>query len=697
MFKLKLVDLRGEDARFAFGPIFSLEEKELEIMKFLKAPSMAAMVGVSVLGLSVSAPSETYAQTGDVPVDAWALRNVVNAVQISPDGKHILVHINPSKDGEYLLQIYKSDDLSKPYRTLNADPMEIITARWVNDNFIFGTAWQVSRKRVNGPEEDVRDYLTYSYDLSKNKFVPVDGQFAIVNTLPGEPDTVLVGGGNAIPDSTGVDPFQAFRPRAYYRYNLKTGRRKLVMKGSSKFPTAFFDNEGYPRYTQTRDLATNKLKTYYRKPGDGSWTQFGAEYDLDKHENLYRVLGGVHGFVGFKHDDPSIGYIVDNRDGEDKAALWEFDFNTGQFGKKLFQAKEGDVLGIQTHSIPGNDKLAAAIYPGAKRERHWFDEEEKALYEALEQQIPNAHQLSVTSRSRDGQRMIVQNSGPKDPGSFWLVKDGQLAKLGSRNPEVLPSQLSEVKYIRYKARDGLEIPGYITIPKGEGPFPLVVQHNGGPHVNAVQGYSEMGQMMANAGYMVFYPQNRISTGWGQKHFDAGYGEHGLAMQDDKDDGVKYLIEQGLVDPDRVAFFGWSYGGYAALVAASREEQLYQCTIAVAAVADAAKVYRTRRGSNSPKALDDWGKRRGMIGINPIKEVDKVNIPVLMVHPKQDRRVLYFNFTDYKKAFEAAGKEGQFVTVDGADHFSNTWMFDHQQQLYTKMLDYLANDCGPGGL
>ena len=666
-------------------------------MKLLKAPLMAAMVGVSVLGLSVAAPSETQAQTGSVPVDAWALRNVVNAVQISPDGKHVLVHVNPTKDGEYLLQIYKSDDLSKPYRTLNADPMEIISASWVNDNFIFGAAWQVNRKKVKGPEEDVRDYRTYSYDLSKNKFVPVDGNFGIVNTLPAEPDTVLVGGGNAIPDSSGVDPFQAFRPRAYYRYNLKTGRRKLVLKGTNKFPTAVFDNEGNPRFAQTQDRASNKLKTYFRKPGDGSWTQFGPEFDLDKHENLYRVLGGIHGLVGFKHDDPNVGYIVDNPNGEDKAALWEFDFNTGQLGKKLFQAEHGDVLGIQTHSIPGNDRLAAAIYPGAKRERHWFDEDEKALYEALEKQIPNAHQLTISSRSRDGQRMVVQNSGPKDPGSFWLVKDGQLAKLGSRNPELLPDQLSEVKYIRYKARDGLEIPGYVTIPKGEGPFPLVVQHNGGPHVNAVQGYSEMSQMLANAGYMVFYPQNRISTGWGQKHFDAGYGEHGLAMQDDKDDGVKYLIEQGLVDPDRVAFFGWSYGGYAALVATSREEQLYQCAIAVAAVADAEKVYRTRSRGSSPKAIDDWAKRRGMIGINPINEVEKVNIPLLMVHGDVDRRVLYFNFTDYKKAFEAAGKDGQFVTLKGADHFGNTLMFDHQQQLYTKMLDYLANDCGPGGL
>ncbi|MFL0357388.1 alpha/beta hydrolase family protein [Erythrobacter sp. GH1-10] len=664
-------------------------------MKLLKAPLMAAMVGVSALGLSVAAPSDTQAQAS-VPVDVWALRSVVNAVQVSPDGKHVLVHKVESRDGEYLLEIYSTDDLSKPLRRLNADPMEIVSAQWVSNNFIFGTAWQVNRSTVKRPEQDVRDYLAYSYNLEENEFSKAAGEFQLIGTLPKEPNKILIAEGNAIPDPTGVDPFAAFRPRAYYKFNLESGGKELVMKGNSKFPTVQrWDSDGNPRYTSVLDANDGKLKEYYRKPGDGSWTLF-QETDMEDQGNLYRILGGIHGIAGFSADDPNIGYLIDNRDGEDKAALYEFDFNTGSVGEKLVAVEDADIMGLQLHSIPGNDKVVAARYPGAKMERAWFDADEKALYDALEQQIPYAHQVTITSRSVDGKTMIVQNVGPRDPGSFWMVKNGQLAKLGSRNPLVNPEQLSDVKYIRYKARDGLEIPAYITIPKGEGPFPLVVQHNGGPHVNGMVLYDEIGQMLANAGYMVLHPENRISTGWGQKHFDAGYGEHGLAMQDDKDDGVKYLIEQGLVDPDRVAFMGWSYGGYAALVAASRENNLYQCSIAVAAVADAEKQYMGRRNTDL-KALDEWSKRRGTIGVNPINEVSKVNIPLLMVHGDVDRRVMYYHFKDYKKAFEAAGKKGQFVTLEGADHFSNTLMFDHQQQLFTKVLDYLANDCGPGGL
>lgn len=664
-------------------------------MKLLKVSLAAALVGVSAIGLVTAAPTPTQAQ-GSIPVDVWALRDVVNAVQISPDGKHLLVHKVESREGEYILEIYDTADLSKPLRRLNADPMEITSASWVSDDVIFGQAWQVNRKTVKGPEDDVRDYKTYSYSLSANKFTSVDGNFGIVNLLPNEPDHVLVSTGTVVPDGTGVDPYAAARPRSYYKFDLRNGTRSLVLRGGGKIPyVSTWDDEGNPRYTEIQDIAAGKIISYYRKPGDGDWTKLN-ELDLNDSKNLYRILGGFVGIAGFDPKDPNTGYLIDNLNGDDKSALYEFDFTTGKVGKKLFQAQDADVIGIQRSSIPGTSKLVAAVYPGEKYERHWFDEEEKALYQALEQQIPYAWQVSIASRSLDGKSMVVTNRGPHDPGSFWLVKDGKLAKLGSRNPLLNPEQLADVKFIRYPARDGLMIPGWITIPKGKGPFPLIVQHNGGPQVNGMVGYDEWGQMLANAGYMVFHPDQRISTGWGQKHFDAGYGEHGGKMQDDKDDGVKYLIDQGLVDPDRVAFFGWSYGGYSALVSLSREPQLYQCAIAGAAVANPEKQYLGRRNPDL-KALDEWERRRGTIGINPMNEIAKVNIPLLMIHGNVDRRVQYYHFKEYQKAFQAAGKTGEFVTLEGADHFYNTLMFNHQQQLYTKMLDYLANDCGPGGL
>ncbi|MHA6334434.1 alpha/beta hydrolase family protein [Qipengyuania sp. CAU 1752] len=664
-------------------------------MKLFKAACLAAAGTVMTLGLAPAIAGPQNQPT--VPLEVWSLRDVVNLVQVSPDGKHLLVLKTESRDGEHILEIYDTNEMSKPLRRLNAKPMELISARWVSNNHIFGTAWQVKRSKVNGPEEDVREYATYSYNLEKNKFQQIDGEFSIVNSLPDEDMEVLVATGRDDSALTGVDPFSAFKPRSYYRYNLESGKRTLVMRGTVKYPRPTFDLQGNPRYVESYDAASKTVKTYYRLPGEGSWTEFGTGFDLDSHENLYRVLGGFQGLAGFKEDDPTIGYIIDNR-GEDKAALWEFDFKTGQFGEKLFSTPDADVMGIATSSLPNSSKLVAAVYPGEKYERAWFDAEEAALYAQFQKLIPEAHQLSISSRSLDGGTMVVQNTGPKDPGSFWFVKDGSITKLGSRNPLLKPEQLSDVEFIKYPARDGHMIPAYLTKPKGEGPFPLIVLPHGGPHVTEVVTYDEWGQLLANAGYMVLQPQYRMSVGWGQKHFDDAYGQHGLLMQDDKDDGVKHLIDQGLVDPDRVAMFGWSYGGYAALVALTRENNLYQCAIAGAAVADPEKVYMLRRSPNDAKALDDWSQRRGMIGINPIKEVGKPSIPLLMVHGDVDARVLYFNFKDYKEAMDKAGKtNAQYLTLKGADHFSRTLMYEHQEAFYTKMIDYLANDCGPGGL
>jgi dienelactone hydrolase len=699
-------------------------------MRLKKFPLMAA-VALAVIPLT-----GTAAQNGmpSVPIDVWALRDTVATMDISPDGKHMLMLRMPSKDGEYIMELFKTDDLGKPWRTLNAKPMEMITAQFVHNDYIFGAAWQVVRDKVNSQEEDVRSYKSFAYNLKTNKFSELPGQFNFVSLLPKEPDKILIETSTPNDGGFGVDPFAAFRPRSYYKFNLASGTRELVMKGTTRNPTASFDSDGNPRYSEGYDEVTNESVTYYRNPGDNSWKEFGQRYDLDKHENLYRLLGGFQGLAGFDPARPNIGYMIDNR-GEDKAALWEFDFNTGQFGRKLFSAPNADVLGVKLNSmqLAGDTRLAAAIYPGAKMERHWFDPEEKALYQLLEKSIPFAHNVNIKTRSQDGKTMLVTNSGPRDPGSFWLFVDGKIGKLASKNPLLKPEQLADVEFINYPARDGQNVPAYITKPKGKGPFPLIVIPHGGPHVNEVINYDEWGQILANAGYMVLQPQYRMSVGWGQKHFDSAYGQHGLAMQDDKDDGVKHLVSKGLVDPNRVAMFGWSYGGYAALVASQRTPQLYQCAIAGAAVADPEKSYIQGRSSSTPKALDDWAKRRGTIGINPIKDISKTNIPTLMVHGSVDRRVMYWHYKDYQSAATKAGLAGRvivgdsdpgdtgtatqgqagskrtevvpgtsggyvkFLSLDGADHFYNTLMYDHQHKLYTNMLDFLKNDCGPGGL
>ena len=664
---------------------------------------------VSATFLAIAVPNTAFSKDA-VPIDYFAIRHGIANIAVSPDGQHVLVLALESRDGQNVLKIYNTDDFSKPLKTLASGSTQFMDARWVSDNVISGSTWKWVRNKVRGPEDSAIDGLLYSYDLRTEKFTNLEPEktnraegsgFTIVNNLPDDPDKILISTGTSVGADLGVDPFRLFRPRSYYKYNLKTGGKSLVIKGSRKYGSIRFDGEGNPIFATGRDRNSKETINYYRPDGSKKWVEFGRRRNDNNYDDLYDIIGGANRVVGMKYEDPTTAIIIDNN-GEDKASLWEYDLVGDKFGKKLFQARDADVIGTLSHSNrwgegeDGDVPIVAAIFPGAKRERHWFDMKEKALYAQFERKIPNSHSVSISSRSRDGKTMIIQNSGPKDPGSFWLVRNGKMAKLGSRNPLLAAEDLSNVEYIRYKARDGQVVPAYVTKPNtGSAPWPLVVLPHGGPHVNEVIGFDEWGQVLANNGYMVLQPQYRMSTGWGKKHFDSALGQHGLTMQDDKDDGAQYLIDKGWARKDEVAMFGWSYGGYAALVAASRSPNMYQCVIAGAASADPKKAMLKQGGaSRLGKAVREWVESRGgFVGINPIEEIDKVNVPVFLVHGELDSRVLYFNYKDYKKAMNKAGKPGKFLSFKQTEHFSVFMSYKVQKELYTGILDFLENDCG----
>jgi dipeptidyl aminopeptidase/acylaminoacyl peptidase len=168
------------------------------------------------------------------------------------------------------------------------------------------------------------------------------------------------------------------------------------------------------------------------------------------------------------------------------------------------------------------------------------------------------------------------------------------------------------------------------------------------------------------------------------------------MQDDLDDGALHLVEEGLADRDRLAMFGWSYGGYAALVAAARTPQIYQCVVAGAGVSDnllQVNYYRDRlRGASRKEQLGMW-----LESVSPIDHVADVNIPMLVVHGAVDQRVPVDHSNRYRERLKEHGKRFEYLELEGADHFYNTLNYDHRLDFYRAMLEFLATDCGPEGL
>jgi dipeptidyl aminopeptidase/acylaminoacyl peptidase len=626
------------------------------------------------------------------PLEYWALRDVVSNVQVSPNGKRVALMKIPTRDGDPIIEVYDAANFEREPFRVNADPMEITDFDWLSDRAIVVSLRQKVRDKIEGFNQGVYETKLALLDVEKEEIEEVrEVNPTIENLLPNEPDKVIISFNPTEVDRSVERIEEAFRPRAYYELNLERGTKKLLLQGKLTLGQVEFDGEGNPWLARGYDIAKEEFIWYIRRPGRSDWEEIHRQHE-DKFET-FEVLGR-------DENNPAIVFVLANN-GRDTAGLWEFNVDSKSFGELVYARSDVNVAGVRMHSNPWTnpDTVVGVAYNTDKTHVEYFDGVEAATYAQLEGVIPEAHYTRITSRSRDGQTLTVYNVGPRDPGTYYLLKDGRLQTVGSTQPLLKSKDLADVKYISWTARDGKTIHGYLTVPHGEPPFPLIVLPHGGPFVGETVDYDEWGQMLANNGYLVLQPQYRGSTNYGLDFYLSAFiegGQGGYRMQDDKDDGALHLVQEGLADRDRLAMFGWSYGGYAALVAAARTPQIYQCVIAGAAVSDplmqVAYYSDLIEGAARIEQISMWED-----SISPIKEVEKVNVPILLIHGDVDQRVPPAHVRKYLKDLEKYNKPHKYVELKGADHFSNTLFYDHQITLYRAMIDFLKNDCGPGGL
>ena len=644
--------------------------------------------GLVLTSVFLSAPAVAADAPDPYPLEYWALREVINNAQVSPDGKHLALMKIPSKDGNPIIEVYDASDLSKEPFRLNADPMEITSFFWAGNQDIVFTLRQQVRNMIEGFNQGVYETRLAVVNIDKKKIHTFDETNpAIEDELPNKPGKILISFQEGGDDGPGAKITEAYRPRSYWEFDLRKGTKQLVIRGKLSVGNIDFAPDGTPVVARGFDLAKGDYIGYIRWPGEKRWTEVYRQSE-DSYENFETI---------WFDDQKPRNFLTIAYNGHDKRGVWSYNLDTREFEELIYRRSDVDVYGYRPHSNSWAEPrtVAGITYFTDKLHTEYFDEVEAATYQQLEQIIPHAHYVNINSRSADGNTMTIYNSGPTDPGTYYLLKDGQITVVGSRQPLLESEKLAGLKYITYESRDGKKIRAYVTVPQGEPPFPLVVMPHGGPFVSETPVYDEWAQMLANNGYMVVQPQYRGSFNYGMEFHKISFingGQGGHAMQDDKDDAALYLVEQGLADPDRMAMFGWSYGGYAALVAASREDQIYQCVIAGAAVADMIQqinYYRfALRGAQKERQLSYRED-----SINPIEEVAKVNVPILLIHGDVDQRVPVTHSNRYRKELDKHNKFYKYVELEGADHFYSTLFFEHQITLYESMIDFLDKDCG----
>ncbi len=632
--------------------------------------------------------SFSSANAGDpYPLEYFALREVVSNVELSPDGNRVAMLKILSRDGNPILHIYDTADLSADPFVVDSDPMELIGYGWLSDTVIVIELRQKVRNRIEGQNQGVYEYKIAKLDLKREKFEEFDvPRPNVENIVRNKEDKFIISTQPGGDENPGLP--EAFRPRAYYMMDLRKGTRQLLIRGKISLAQIGFDADGDPWLARGFEAVEGEYVWYYRPKGGKGWDPI---FRLDEYSfEDFTVLG--------KDSDVPGNLLVRANNGHDIMGLWSYSTEKKSFDELIYRRSDVDVYGVRVHSNQWQypDLITAISYYKDKFHYEYFDEIEGATFAQLEKLIPHAHYMAIQSRSRDGNTFTVFNQGPRDPGTYYLYKGGRFSTLGSQQPLIDSEELADLRYITYRARDGRKIAALLTVPNGEGPFPLIVLPHGGPFVQEIVIYDEWAQMLANNGYMVVQPQFRGSQGYGLEHYHIAFGkgsEAGHRMQDDKDDAALYLVEEGLADPGRVAMFGWSYGGYAALVAASRTPQIYQCVIAGAAVAD--QIRQLNEYAN-----DDFFRggikfqqetyRRG--AVNPIDEVEKVNVPILLIHGSVDQRVQSYHAKIYRDKLDRYGKDYRFKELDGADHFSNTLFYEHQIALYESIIGFLENDC-----
>jgi dipeptidyl aminopeptidase/acylaminoacyl peptidase len=284
----------------------------------------------------------------------------------------------------------------------------------------------------------------------------------------------------------------------------------------------------------------------------------------------------------------------------------------------------------------------------------------------------------VTSFSDDQHVAIVWAGHDREPGVYYVLdrKAGSLTQF-KRARELDPARLSPRRPVSYVARDGLTIHGYLTVPRGlEGKkVPLVVHPHGGPFgVRDTWGYDNDAQFLASRGYAVLQPNYRGSGGYGREFINRGRHQWGRAMQDDLTDGVNWAIAQGIADPDRVAIYGASYGGYAALIGAMLTPDLYCCAVNYVGASDLEITFK-RRGEDEFRYGDDFSYQHEWVGptrayrdeTSPLNLVDRIQVPTLHVYGGEDPRVKINHWTRLEPLLRRYGKDYETIVENRQGH------------------------------
>lgn len=443
-------------------------------------------------------------------------------------------------------------------------------------------------------------------------------------------------------------------------FDISTGRSKLVLQSQEDVVSWYADGAGTIRVGLGYEQEGRSSRLLYRR-ADGELFHTLERANSRKGEDLL--------VPALFLPEPDQALAIDDKDGFD--AIYKLDLKTMTLGDRVFGVDGYDVDDIVTDRE--QTRLLGVAATETATRVHWLDPDMAHLQEAIDKAVPG-RQAFIVSMDAKRQRYIVLVAGGDRPGAYYFMDadDGRLQRIAQVNSRIGTAVLNPVRTIRYKARDGLEMSAVLTLPsrREAKALPVVVMPHGGPSSRDSESWDWWPQFFADRGYAVIQPNYRGSSGFGTEFAKKGEGQWGLAMQDDVNDSLAWLVRQGIGDPKRACIVGGSYGGYAALRAAQRDGALYRCAISFAGVSDLDALRRYDSNFLNGGRNADWLRKQApdLKSVSPLNFPEQFSIPVLLVHGKADQRVPVRQSRQMADRLKQAGKKFVYVEQPLGDHF-----------------------------
>ena len=630
-----------------------------------------------------------YSQGSDQLAEAFGQIPDFSGIEISPDGDRIATLMN--YNGQKILMTKSLVDPNIAPVGVPFNEGEFTWVRWVNnDRLLAGVRYATKIRggvalrasQIGVTEFTATRMISMDWDgenqilltrRNRSRAMQSVYQDKVVDMLPDDPEHVLYS----------LDT-QLYLYPAVYKLNVFTNDRKFVHDEKQYITDWVTDHNHVIRLGYgSRDFPYERKSisfVEYRKSENDNWVTL-YEYDRRDSEPPYEFLGFT--------EDPDYIYVSQIAASGFKG-IYKLHVDTQEISETIAESDEYDLRGIM---LGQNGELEGYSYRKHTIKRVNFDDKGKKINRIFEQNFPGAEFL-ISSSSKDGNRVIVRTESSVDPGSYYLVdlNENKVELIDYNYKMIDPEMLSEIQAVTYKASDGTDIHGYLTLPKSvasDKKLPTVILPVWRQGNRFYKEFHYWAQYFAANGYAVLQVNYRGAGGYGQYYRNLGKGEMGRRIIQDVNEGTKWMIDNGYADPSRICLVGDTFGGYLALQAPISEPTLYNCSVAHAPVTSLAKHLRERKkytGYNFVKANitnDEWD----LDAASPLFNIENMNAAVLLFHGERDMSIEVRQSREYFQRMEDADNDIAYFEFEDADAYLSRQ--EHRVQFLKETGRFLA--------